>query len=238
MSTRGIVFTDKQDSADTFTEQKLFLGQYLVSKYAWSKFMAEREILQAVSEQGLKAKIMRVGNLSARSTDGEFQVNFNSNTFMGRLRIYQMLRACPYSQFDMPIEFSPVDQTAQAIVLLATTPDECCLFHPYNHHQELLGDVLNRMSEIGQEMQLVEDDEYAHRMEMVQQTEEGAKRLSGLVAYLNTTHGRQSVVPTIQNAYTMQVLYRMGFRWDVTTWDYIDRMLQVINGLGFFDDEK
>ena len=238
MSTRGIVFTDKQDSADTFTEQKLFLGQYLVSKYAWSKFMAEREILQAVSEQGLKAKIMRVGNLSARSTDGEFQVNFNSNTFMGRLRIYQMLRACPYSQFDMPIEFSPVDQTAQAIVLLATTPDECCLFHPYNHHQELLGDVLNRMSEIGQEMQLVEDEEYAHRMEMVQQTEEGAKRLSGLVAYLNTTHGRQSVVPTIQNAYTMQVLYRMGFRWDVTTWDYIDRMLQVINGLGFFDDEK
>ena len=244
MSTRGIIFKetgkqgDKETGVGIFNEQKLFLGQYLVSKYAWSKFMAEREILQAVCEQGLQAKIMRVGNLSARSTDGEFQVNFNSNTFMGRLRIYQMLRACPYSQFDMPIEFSPVDQTAQAIVLLATTPDECCLFHPYNHHQELLGDVLNRMSEIGQEMQLVEDEEYEHRMEMVQQTEEGAKRLSGLVAYLNTTHGRQSVVPAIQNAYTMQVLYRMGFRWDITTWDYIDRMLQVVNGMGFFDDEK
>ncbi len=237
MSTRGLVFVDGQQSdADRlFTEQELFLGQYLVSKYAWSKFMAERDILQAVCQQGLRAKIMRVGNLSARSTDGEFQANFNSNTFMGRLRIHQMLGACPYSMFDSPVEFSPVDQTAHAIVLLSTTPDGCCLFHPYNHHQELLGDVLNRMSTIRHKIELVEDDEYERRMDFLRQSDEGAKRLSGLVAYLNTTHGRKAVIPAMQNTYTMQVLYRLGFRWNITTWDYIDRMLKAINSLGFFD---
>ena len=154
---------------------------------------------------------------------------------MGRLRIHQMLGACPYSMFDSPVEFSPVDQTAHAIVLLSTTPDGCCLFHPYNHHQELLGDVLNRMSTIRHKIELVEDDEYERRMEFLRQSDEGAKRLSGLVAYQNTTHGRKAVIPAMQNTYTMQVLYRLGFRWDITTWDYIDRMLKAINSLGFFD---
>ena len=42
------------------------------------------------------------------------------------------------------------------------------------------------------------------------------------------------MIPT-ENKYTSQVLYRLGFRWSSTSWDYVDQMLETIAGLGFFD---
>ena len=39
------------------------------------------------------------------------------------------------------------------------------------------------------------------------------------------------------NQYTCQVLYRLGFKWSATTWDYVDRMLNAISGLGFFEKQ-
>ena len=109
------------------------------------KFLAERLVLDAVAHHGLSAKVMRVGNLSPRSYDGEFQVNFNSNSFMGRLRVFHVLGCCPYDSYDELTEMSPVNETAKAVVLLATTPKECTAFQPFNNHTELLGDVLHRL---------------------------------------------------------------------------------------------
>ena len=74
--------------ADTvMNERMLYFGQALDTKYGHSKFLAERAVLEAVS-RGLNAKIMRVGNLSARDADGEFQMNFSTNSFVGRLKSY------------------------------------------------------------------------------------------------------------------------------------------------------
>jgi hypothetical protein len=33
----------------------------------------------------------------------------------------------------------------------------------------------------------------------------------------------------------MQVLYRLGFTWPVTTWDYIGRFVSALAGLGYFE---
>ena len=73
------------------TEQMLYFGQDLTNKYVHSKFLAERAVLEAVLQQGLSAKIMRYGNLSARAGDGEFQINFSSNAAMGVLKGYASL---------------------------------------------------------------------------------------------------------------------------------------------------
>lgn len=68
----------------------------LTVDYISSKFLAERAVLDAVAHHGLSAKVMRVGNLAPRSYGGEFQANFNSNSFMGRLKVFYMLGCCPY----------------------------------------------------------------------------------------------------------------------------------------------
>lgn len=218
-----------------FTEQMLFMGQRLHNQYIHSKIMGERMLLDAVAHRGLDAKIMRVGNLSARSADGEFQINMNANSFMGRLRVYQMLGALPYSAYQSPVEFSPIDETAQAICLLAQTPAECTVFHPYNSHQQMLGDILREMSTIGRNIELVEDDRFVAILNEAKADPAKQEKLSAMLAYENKqTQDFVQAIPA-DNQFTLQVLLRLGFRWNPTSWDYIDRFLQQIDAMRFFE---
>ena len=234
-STSGLNVNDTMAPDYVFTEQKLYDGQYLGNQYVHSKFMAERIVLQSIVEDGLSAKVIRVGNLAARTSDGEFQINFSTNSFMGRIKVFNMLGCFPYSLYESKVEFSPIDETAHAIILLSSTPKECCLFHSYNSHTQFLGDVLNGFNNLGTNIRLVEDEEYNATMESAGNDPQKAKTLSSLLAYQDMAHGMKVREVVVRNPYTTQVLYRLGFKWSPTTWDYVDRMLSAISGLGFFD---
>ncbi|MBQ3780922.1 MAG: amino acid adenylation domain-containing protein, partial [Bacteroidaceae bacterium] len=232
-STRGLWAGEAHD--DVFTEQRLYMGQYLGNKYIYSKFMAERLILEAVALHRLSAKIMRVGNLAARSTDGEFQANFSTNSFMGRIKVYNMLGCCPYAMRNKRVEFSPINEVAHAIVLLATTPKDCTVFHPYNIHGQFLGDVLMGLTAVGQGIRFVEQEEFADVMEQAKDDPQKAKQMASLLAYQDMAHGQKTTDVSRDNDYTTQVLYRLGFSWSPTSWDYVERMLTAIGGFGFFE---
>ena len=217
------------------TEQNIYFGQYLGNQYMYSKFMADRTILEAVALHGLNAKIMRVGNLAARSTDGEFQVNFQSNSYMGRIKVYNMLGCCPYTMYDAPAEFSPINETARAIVLLSSTPKECTVFHPYNNHIQLMGDILTQLGNITGGIKFVEPEEFESAMAEAQNDPQKAKQMSSMLAYKDMAHGQKSASVGRQNNYTSQVLHRLGFFWSTTSWDYDQQMLAAIAGFGFFE---
>ena len=232
-STRGLWAGEIKE--DVYTEQRLYMGQYLGNKYIYSKYMAERLILDAVALHGLNAKIMRVGNLAARSTDGEFQANFSTNSFMGRIRIYNMLGCCPYAMRNKQVEFSPINEVAHAICLLATTPKECTVFHPYNIHGQLLGDVLTGLTNVTGGIRFVEQEDFQKAMDEAGQDMQKAKQMAALLAYKDMAHGQKTADVKRDNDYTTQVLYRLGFSWSPTSWDYVERMLTAIGGFGFFE---
>lgn len=232
-STRGLWVGEPKE--DIFTEQRFYMGQFLGNKYIYSKYMAERLILDAVAHKGLKAKIMRVGNLSARSTDGEFQANFSTNSFMGRIKVYNMLGCCPYSMRNKTVEFSPINEVSNAIVLLASTPDQCTVFHPYNIHTQFLGDVLMGLTAVSEGIRFVEQEEFMEAMDKAKADPQKAKQLSSLLAYQDMAHGQKTTDVSRDNNYTIQVLYRLGFSWSPTSWDYVERMLTAIGGFGFFE---
>ena len=232
-STRGLWAGEIK--GDIFTEQRLYMGQFLGNKYIYSKFMAERLILDAVARKGLNAKIMRVGNLAARSTDGEFQANFATNSFMGRIKVYNMLGCCPHSVRNKQVEFSPINEVAHAIVLLSSTPRECTVFHPYNIHGQFLGDVLMGLLSVGDGVKFVEQEEFQQKMDEAKNDPAKAKAMSSLLAYQDMAHGQKTADVKRDNDYTTQVLYRLDFAWSPTSWDYVERMLSAIGSLGFFD---
>ena len=232
-STRGLWAGQIKD--DIFTEQRLYMGQYLGNKYIYSKFMAERLILDAVALHGLSAKIMRVGNLAARSTDGEFQANFSTNSFMGRIKVYNMLGCCPYALRNKRVEFSPINEVSRAIVLLATTPKDCTVFHPYNIHGQFLGDVLMGLTTVGEGIRFVEQEEFADAMDQAKSDPQKARQMASLLAYQDMAHGQKTADVVRDNDYTTQVLYRLGFSFSPTSWDYVERMLTAIGGFGFFE---
>jgi thioester reductase-like protein len=221
-----------------FSEQMLYFGQLLSSKYTHSKFLAERILLEAVATKGLVGKIVRLGNLAPRAVDGEFQINFSSNSAMGRLHVFQMLGECSYSQAMSPMEFSPIDEVAQALLLLATTPKECTVFHPFNNHVQLLGDVVREMADtLGVNIAEVEDDEFQATLQRAGQDPEKARILQSMLAY--NASGKDVITGFSKyNPYTCNVLSRMGFHWNTTSWDYVHRFIQAIASLDFFEDKR
>jgi len=234
-STAGMSVDGIPSENSMYSEQKLYFGQNLGNQYIHSKFISERIVLDAIAMHKLNAKVMRVGNLSPRSTDGEFQINFNTNSAMGRIRVYQMLGCYPYDLNDEPMEFSPVNEVAKAIVLLSETPQACCVFHPFNNHFVHFGDVLQELSNVTQGLRQVEEEDFNKELEAAKQDAEKAKRLSSLLAYQDMAHGQKVIEIPSENQYTTQVLYRLGFRWSTTSWDYVERMLSAISGFGFFE---
>ena len=234
------IWIDRGDGSQvpSLNERKLWFGQFLDNRYIHSKFLAERLVLDAVVHHGLSAKIMRVGNLAPRSYDGEFQANFNSNSYMGRLKVFHMLGCCPYDSYDELTEMSPIDQTAKAVVLLASTPKSCTVFQPFNNHSELLGDVLQLMKKVGREIRFVENGEFEKAVDVAGQDPEKAKLLSAILAYQDIAHGQKAVIIERDNHYTCNVLHRLGFQWSDTAWDYVERLLVAISGFGYFDEKS
>jgi hypothetical protein len=72
-------------------------------------------------------------------------------------------------------------------------------------------------------------------MEAAKDNPQKARQLSSLLAYQDMAHGKKTTDVDRDNDYTTQVLYRLGFAWSPTSWDYVERMLTAISSLGFFD---
>lgn len=215
------------------TEQMLDFGQSLANQYVSSKYKAENLILDAIKEKGLNAKIMRVGNLSARALDGEFQINFNSNAFMGRLKAYVTLGCAPYATLDAPCEFSPIDEVCRAILLLGETPKDMPVFHPCNNHRLPLGDVLHILDESGCKVTPVENDEFMKAQQEAMDIPEKVNALQPLLAYDSDKYSRTTFI-RYDSTFTNQILYRLGFRWDATSHEYVKRFVKAIESLNFF----
>ena len=191
-------------------------------------------MLDAIAHHGLNAKIMRVGNLSARQKDGEFQINFNTNNFLATLRAYVVIGMIPYEDLDRCFEFSPIDEVAGAIMPLAQTPKACMVFHPSNTHRQFLSDILMGFAESGITLKRVEKEEFQQALEKMMENPDLVTLLRPLMAYdMGSGHQTRWIEST--NDYTTQVLYRIGFQWPPTAADYVHRFVDTIVGFDYFN---
>lgn len=217
-----------------FDERTLYVGQLLDNKYLSSKFLAERVVLEAVSE-GLNAKIMRMGNLMARQSDSEFQINFETNAFIKRLRAYAAIGKIPYPVLESQVELTPIDMAARAILLLARSPPECSVFHVYNSHQIYIGDIVEGMKKVGLPIFGAEDDEFSESFAQAREDEDKQDAISGLVTAMGMGKGEGRGLVDVSNHYTTQILYRLGYKWPLINDQYLEMFIQFLKEMNFFD---
>ena len=223
---------EKLSRAD-LDEQSLYFGQTLDNKYTSSKLMGERKVLEAAAD-GLDAKVIRVGTLAARESDGEFQINFLTNNFMGRLRSYSLLGCFPYAMIENQVCMGPIDRSCEAFLKLAKTPQACCVFNAVNNHTLPLGDIIRQMNKSGNNIEFVEYDVFAEALNEAQKDPDKAAILSSMTAYMNTAHGKKIVALPCRAHYTTQILARMGFFWNASNEKYVNDFINVLRGFLFF----
>lgn len=219
-----------------FDEHRLYAGQVTENnQYAHSKFMAERHIYEEMLRSGLRAKVLRMGNLAPREADGEFQANYRTNNYMNMFRAYQTLGMVPYDAMEGIVEFSPIDVTAKAVLALSTTPDACVCFMPLNSHRPRLGDVILELNALGYPVRGVENEEFAQAFREALSDEGKSEAVSCLMAYQNSDKNIRAVgLESSDNTLTTGVLRRLGLVWPETGSAYIRRFLKKLEEKGFF----
>jgi len=233
ISTYSVGGTVGVASTACLTERALFVGQDSDNDYVRTKFLAERAVLAAVAEGRIRAKVMRLGNLMGRESDGEFQMNVGSNAFVNALKSYKAIGAFPLEELATRIEMSPIDRVAEAICLLATTPDEMVVFHPFNAYALDMGAVLSALVRRGYAVSWVSRADFAAHVESIRNDAERARELQGVLHYARRHLADQKMTP-VDNAWTTTVLYRLGFHWKPAEDRYLANFFDMLDGLAVF----
>ena len=216
-------------------ESRLFIGQEIDSnQYIHSKFMAERHIYEEILSHGLRAKVLRVGNLAPRLEDGAFQANYETNSFMNTFKAYRTLGLIPFDALDEATEFSPIDCVARAVLALARTPDPCVCFMLLNAHRPLHGDIIRELGEIGHPVAGAEPEDFMKALNEALADETRSGAVSSLIAYQNAGDLQAIGLEGLDSSYTTRVLERLGYSWPETGSAYIRRFLTQLEKKGFF----
>jgi thioester reductase-like protein len=187
-----------------FDEFVLDIGQnYYQNVYIHSKYRAEELVLLA-RRDGLKANIFRIGNLTWRMSDGKFQKNAQDNGFLDRFR--GLLKVGMYSQelAEYPIDFTPVDECADAYVRLAFHNRVNNIYNLYNPYLFSV-DMLVKRFFWGVKKVSPKTFEKALK-DMINDKE------VAVLSFYNTIASASKNIST-SNLFTVKQLKKLGFRW-------------------------
>ncbi len=219
-----------------YDEHMLYVGQvYDDNQYVRSKFLAERLIYESILNKGLNAKVLRAGNLAPRVSDGHFQINSATNNYMNTLKGFIALGKVPYDAAVTSTEFSPIDKTAEAVILLSKTPRECICFMMSNIHRPLMGDVIEGLKSYGYDISYAENEDFQIALQDALKDPKLCDIMRPFMAYAMNDPKDNSLLSLdeLGVSYTAQILARLGFTWPVCGADYYQLFLNALNGLDY-----
>ena len=226
-------------SYTVFDETKLYIGQPLENVYIRSKFESEAAVLQAKLD-GLNAVIIRIGNLSNRHSDLTFQHNYRENATLTRLKAFVNLGLFPFQMARFPIEFSPVDDTARAIVKLAQHFDGGhSVYHAYNHKPIRFVDFVKAARTQGIIMKTVTTKRFVQAVREAGRSLGNARVEEAFIHDIGTD-GKlkyQSKI-TLNNSFTTRYLSKLGFDWPDVDNQYLQKYVSYFQKIKYWSVEQ
>lgn len=217
-----------------FHENDLFIGQSLDNVYIRSKFEAEKAVIEAMKE-GLQANICRIGNLTNRYSDCKFQYNYETNAFVQRVKALLELGVFPNYLLPLYAEFTPIDDAARAIIVLATHFNaNYNVFHINNNKVVYFDKLLNYFKNIGIDMKIVSDKEFANQLrQMAEQTNTKYIFETFINDMTENEHLNYDSNIHILNDFTVDYLKALGFEWSDIDFDYVKRYVNYFKDIGY-----
>ena len=194
--------------AAVFTENDYDIGQIWEDNiYVKSKYLAEGLVLEA-GKQGLDVKIFRLGRLVGRASDGVFQRNPDTNAFYLLMRAFYRVGAIPRTIAETPVDLTPVDYAAAAVLALKDGPGT--VFHIIHPDPPSTGQVAEEMRT---GIRIVPDGEFT---ELLSRTAAGPAReqVSVLIDYWYHIRLKPPVIQ-VSGELTRKSLERGRFRFEI-----------------------
>jgi len=235
-------YTEDTDIADIHCDERtLYWGQDLSNKYLNSKFLAERMVLEKALS-GLNVKIIRVGNLMGRDSDGVFQKNFDTNAFLNNIKAIKNLKATIAPISEEMVELSPIDYVAKATLELAKTPKECTVFHAVSDKLIPNRDIFDVIGSFGYPIEEVSPEEFKEIYE--QNMNENIQGMITADLSINDfdldedadiEEYEDDSGELVMIDQTLEILDSLGFSWPECDKDYLTRFMNYLNEVHYFD---
>ena len=163
----------------------------------------------------LKANIFRIGNLTWRMSDGKFQKNSQDNGFLGRCR--GLLKIGLYSKeiAEYPIDFTAVDECADAYVRLALHNRVNNIYNLYNPNVFYLDNLCKKMV---LKAKRVPKEVFERKLRENIDDKEIA-----VLSFYNISATSSSNIQ-ISNEFTVNELKKLGFKWSKISLKYLKYM--------------
>lgn len=216
-----------------FFESTFYMEQPLDNVYIRSKFEAERCVYDAMLE-GLDAKVIRVGNLTNRSSDYKFQPNYTSNAFLTRVKAILEFGLFPDYLMNLYAEFSPVDKTAEGVVKIAEYANKHSVFHLNSDRVIYFDRFLEVVHKLGISMKVVDAKTFNRDL---QDTIQNSGTEYIFEAFQNDMDELGHLVYDsnirLENDFTLWFLKKVGFEWNETDMEYISGYVDYFRKLGY-----
>ncbi len=217
-----------------FKESNFFINQNLNNIYIYTKFEAEKIILEKIQD-GLKACILRVGNITNRYSDGKFQINVSENAFVNRIKSFLSLGIMLNKFLEHHIEFTPVDYCASAIIKIIASNSNFTIFHLFNDNTIKCGDLLNILSQLGITLSNVTDEEFKICIKKFLNNEKLKSKISGIVSDLDDKQNLNLITNTLPSSdFTKEYLKILDFKWPIINNEYITKYITYFNNIKYF----
>jgi amino acid adenylation domain-containing protein/thioester reductase-like protein len=230
----GVLDQDDITSKKDFTERDLYIGQNLNNIYVYTKFIAERIILENVISKGFKAKIIRAGNLTGRFSDGKFQPNVEENAFANRIKALLEIKVIPNSLTNIYIELTPIDYISDAIIKLSSINTNKNVFHLYNYNHITFSHVINILNNQEIEIKVVQKKEFSDIIKMYLNNPIKVKMIENIISDFNENFEldyKNNI--TVKCDFTKEILKKNKFYWPDVEKEYFLKYVNYLRNIGF-----
>ncbi len=224
------------DALKVFTEKNLYISQDLSNVYINTKFMAERLILENIIEKNLNAKIIRLGNITNRYSDGAFQINVSENAFLNKLHSFLEIGCIPEKLKDLEVDFAPVDLCASAIVNLTFYENPFTIFHVSHNNHISFEKLVKIFNLLDVNLEFVDEETFSRKVKNLLKNPETKNIISGIINdFDKDKHIDYSSNIKIDTTFTTKYLKRLSFKWPKINEKYIRKYVLYLKSIGYIN---
>ena len=228
-----------EDNLQIFDEDDLYIGQQLDNVYLRSKFEGEMAVITAMTE-GLQANIMRMGNLTNRSLDGMFQKNHESNAFLQRIKAILELGVCPDYLMEYYLEFTPIDEAAEAVMTLARHFSmKQTVFHISNIKHAKMKQLGEDFGKLGYMLKAVDGETFTKALTATTKQKGKEHIFNAFITDIDENNQLNTIGDIYADSnYTAGYLRALGFEWSEIDIEYLTKYVSYFEKIGYFGGKE
>lgn len=235
MTISGNYLLEQDLNTVVFDEHSFYVKQdFSNNVYAKSKLIAESLVVDAIAN-GLTATIYRIGDLSSRYSDGQFQNNITENAIYSRLKSILEISAVPDTILDNTLEFTPVDYASKALInIIWSNNNVNRIYHIYNPNMIKVKDLLCYMKKLNYSISTIAQDDFISLVQKLSTDTLNRSKISGIINDFTKNNDMiYNHIICTDNHITCEYLESLGFKWPILDFNYFNKLIEYMQKVNF-----